>query len=231
MFLTSDSQFRRQYFWSSQILVYILTLISILPQINYQSLAHNIYMTLNNEYVLEIIVQKCISSHNVHLCLTAVLLLVMCIYSYISLNKLIGRLRRNRKTAEPALKSQKSIRLTSKYNGGMLNLFLSLILPLVTSFSLIDYPIVSLTELFTIQLWIFKFFKNSSDFFPNVALVFKNVNLIVGKTCDKEKVYCFAENVRLKDLIGKKVEVRYITAGEYPPQQCICVYVRKARED
>lgn len=123
MFLTSDSQFRRQYFWSSQILVYILTLISILPQINYQSLAHNIYMTLNNGYVLEIIVQKCISSHNVHLCLTAVLLLVMCIYSYISLNKLIGRLRRNRKTAEPALKSQKSIRLTSKYNGGMLNLF------------------------------------------------------------------------------------------------------------
>lgn len=218
MFLTSDSQFHRQYFWSSQMPVFVLILLFIAFQVDYSEIFHP--------------KRNILISPNFHLLIIEVILIGMIIYSIICLYSLINRLHRNRMLAAPANEEQKIITLSSEYNKGMLNFFLSLILPLITSFSIIDYPMISLTELLLIQLLIYFFFNRSSDFYPNIVLpLLGQINLFIGETKNKQKVYCFVEKESLNELIGKKVEVRYLTAGEYPPKQCICGFVKTYNMD
>ena len=163
-----------------------------------------------------------------HILIVIIILIGVWIYSSICLIGLYNRLKRNRGTPAPAKKVQKIVILTQEYNKGMLNFFLSLILPLITSFSLIDYPITSLIELVIIEYLIYDFFKKSSSFFLNITLLLiYNVNLFFGETLNGDRVYCFVLGIPIKEIVGKKVEVRYLTSGEYPPNQNICIYVKK----
>lgn len=227
MFLTSDEQFRRQYFLSSQIPVFVLIIIFMIPQLKWNLLIQKVYsfIFLKKKYnVLTWIV----NNQESHILIVIIILAGVWIYSSLCLIGLYNRLKRNRGTPEPAQKKQKFVTLTREYNKGMLNFFLSLILPLITSFSLIDYPIISLIELIIIECLIYDFFKKSSSFFPNITLlVIHNVNLFLGETLDGDRVYCFVLGKPIKQVVGKKVEVRYLTSGEYPPDQNICVYVKK----
>ncbi|MGI1818563.1 hypothetical protein ACRPK1_00155 [Lactobacillus johnsonii] len=227
MFLTSDEQFRKQYFLSSQIPVFVLIIIFMVPQVKWNSLIQKAYkfIFLKKKYN---VLTWFIDNKESHILIVIIILIGVWIYSSICLIGLYNRLKRNRGTPAPAKKVQKIVILTREYNKGMLNFFLSLILPLITSFSLIDYPITSLIELVIIEYLIYDFFKKSSSFFLNITLLLiYNVNLFFGETLNGDRVYCFVLGIPIKEIVGKKVEVRYLTSGEYPPNQNICIYVKK----
>lgn len=92
-------------------------------------------------------------------------------------------------------------RILPKYNTGYREFFLSFIVPMISTFSIVDNPITTISLVIFFQLISYNFFKNSSDFFPNITLIIfgysvfevkstscKNLKYALGKTKDIDKL-------------------------------------------
>ena len=114
----------------------------------------------------------------------------------------------------------KKVRIYNRYNSGFREFIFSVILPLMSTFSINDYPVATLVMVIVFQIIVYIFFKNSSDLFPNISLVLlkysffyvsenygkSNIQYVIGKTNDIDK------------LINGEKEVEVIKMGEsdYP---------------
>ncbi|MCF1843703.1 hypothetical protein FOF61_06585 [Lactobacillus jensenii] len=93
--------------------------------------------------------------------------------------------------------------LSDNYNIGFREFILSFILPLISTFSIDEYPIATISMIFLFQLLMYIFFISSSDFFPNIPLVLLGFSVFEVKTTN-------SENSKLKYVFGKTKNIAEI---------------------
>lgn len=71
-----------------------------------------------------------------------------------------------------------------KYNVGFREFIMSVIIPVISMFSIVEQPIQTFVIIVIIQLITYYFYANSSDIFPNITLVFLGYTLFYGKKVD-----------------------------------------------
>lgn len=67
-----------------------------------------------------------------------------------------------------------NLKLSYKRNPGFREFFLNMLIPIISTVSIIDSPITSLSIVFMLQVIIFCFYYTSSDVFPNISLLLIN---------------------------------------------------------
>ena len=115
--------------------------------------------------------------------------------------------------------------LKDEYNPGFREFILSVILPMISTFSIDDYPITTLIMICIFQLLIYIFFINSSDFFPNISLVilgysvFTVSSIISSKNTESNLKFVFGKNQDIDKVVRqKKYKFTVVEIGE---PQCL----------
>lgn len=114
----------------------------------------------------------------------------------------------------------KDVEIKDSYNSGFREFIFSVILPLMSTFSINDYPIATLVMVTVFQFIIYFFFINSSDLFPNISLVLLGYSFFyVSNDYGKSSLqYVLGKKVDIDKLIKgyNKVEVIKLGEKQYP---------------
>ena len=110
----------------------------------------------------------------------------------------------------------KKVFLKDEYNPGFREFILSVILPMMSTFSINDNPISTLLMIFIFQLLIYIFFVNSSDFFPNVPLVLLGYSVFVVSPGEKNSKlkFVFGKNKNIDKIIDGNQQFKAVEIGE-----------------
>lgn len=110
----------------------------------------------------------------------------------------------------------KKVFLKDEYNPGFREFILSVILPMMSTFSINDNPISTLLMIFIFQLLIYIFFVNSSDFFPNVPLVLLGYSVFVVSSGEKNSKlkFVFGKNKNIDKIIDGNQQFKAVEIGE-----------------
>lgn len=108
-----------------------------------------------------------------------------------------------------------NVKLSNRFNTGFSSFVLSMVLPLVSSFSLKNNEVYCMVMIALFEFLIFYFYQHSSDFFANVCLKYDVVDGIIlegssiaGYRLQKgDTIHVFVKHKELNKLIGKKCEV------------------------
>lgn len=150
-----------------------------------------------------------------------IILSIFCI-SLLSLVK-VRNLIEKVKDASSTLGTTKVI-IHSKYNSGFREFILSVILPMVSTFSLLDLPIATLSIIIILQVFMYLFYSISSDFLPNIPLALVNGYSIFiakpagGQEKDKKKegpYYILGKTAEIDNLIYTEQEISFISNPDY----------------
>lgn len=95
--------------------------------------------------------------------------------------------------------------LKNEYNQGFREFILSVILPMMSTFSINENPVPTLIMILVFQLLIYIFFVNSSDFFPNIPLVLLGYSVFTVNSDN--------DNSKLKFIFGKTKNIDKIISG------------------
>ncbi|WP_347975349.1 hypothetical protein [Limosilactobacillus fermentum] len=109
------------------------------------------------------------------------------------------------------------ISLKDEYNPGFRDIILSVILPMMSTFSIDDYPLPTLVMVLAFQIFIFIFFLNSSDFFPNLSLfVFGYSFFIVDQanSQDSNLKYVFGKISNIDSIVNNHQQFQVVEIGE-----------------
>lgn len=101
----------------------------------------------------------------------------------------------------------KDVKISSKYNSGFREFIFSVVLPLMSTFSIDEYPIATLIMIITLQIIIYIFFINSSDLFPNISLVLIGYSFFY--VTDN-----YSEYSKLQYVLGKTAYIDKLLKGE-----------------
>lgn len=102
-----------------------------------------------------------------------------------------------------------SIQITERYNQGFRDFIMSVLVPFASTFSIMDQPIATIVILLLIQFLTYKFYVNSSDIYPNIALAIWGYSVFVGYEKGKndsveKKWYVFGKTKAINSLIISK---------------------------
>lgn len=114
----------------------------------------------------------------------------------------------------------KDVEIKNSYNSGFREFIFSVILPLMSTFSLNDYPVATLVMVIVFQIIIYFFFVNSSDLFPNISLVLLGYSFFyVSNDYGQSNLqYILGQRTDINKLIKGQNKVEVIKLGEkqYP---------------
>lgn len=106
------------------------------------------------------------------------ILLILFLFSLFSLKK-IQTIILDNKNAAHTLGIYK-IKVNEKYNQGFRDFIMSVLVPIISSFSITDHAVSTLVILLLVQYVTYKFYVNSSDIFPNVSLAIWGYSIFIG---------------------------------------------------
>ncbi|WP_141266774.1 hypothetical protein [Leuconostoc mesenteroides] len=207
MFRQTTSKFRLQYYLSNLLLSLSLFLSFII--------LNNIDHTIN----LRVFSEKKF----------AFLILLMC--WFISLYSL-KRLKKTLNSTANKFSTNKTIAQASfsrKFNPGFRDFLLSNVLPLTFTFSFNDSPISSCGMFCVLNIFMYFFYKNSSDFLPNLSLMlFGNFSIVPADFKGKE-IYVFVNTTEISDIIGAKSAVMFIEGTQDKTKQVALVVTENGK--
>lgn len=149
---------------------------------------------------------------------------IFCI-SLLSLLK-VRSLIENVKEASSTLGTTKVV-IHAKYNNGFREFILSVILPMVSTFSILDLPIATLSIIIIWQVFMYLFYSISSDFLPNIPLALaKGYSIFIAKPVisqgkdqknkeNKGPYYILGKTSEIDGLIYTKQEISFISNTDY----------------
>ena len=106
------------------------------------------------------------------------------------------------------------VKVTQRYNAGFREFILSFILPMISTFSITDYPCTTIIMIFLFQLAVFFFYMNSSDFFPNISLILFGFSVFQVISKDNSGIkYVFGKTKDIDKLIQSEQEVQVVKIG------------------
>lgn len=117
------------------------------------------------------------------------------------------------------------VTITKQYNTGFREFVLSFILPMMSTFSIVDYPCTTIIMVFLFQIAIFFFYLNSSDFFPNISLILFGFSVfkVTSKDTRNSIKYAFGRTREIDKLIQSKEEVWAVEIGSIKTSNNIAV--------
>lgn len=122
--------------------------------------------------------------------------------------------------------------ISNKFNVGFRDFIMSVLVPLASTFSIQDQPFATFIVLLLIQIITYKFYINSSDVLPNVALSLIGYALFIANDSndtDGEQYYVFVETSQIDKVIES---IQNITPIGNPEQyNNIFVIVRRQNND
>lgn len=199
MFRSSRKGFQIYYFISSLLPIYLFIIIFMLS-IKFKGSKEQItnFYKINSNYKLVF-----------YIFIFLFFVSVCCLFK---VKRIIDETKRYSKTLGAT-----SVLFKNKYNPGFREFILSVILPMMSTFSVDDYPFSTLIMVIFFQLFLFIFFLNSSDFFPNLSLfLFGYSVFIVDKTqkSDSKLEYAFGKTRDIDSITNKKQQFKVIEIGE-----------------
>lgn len=196
MFRTSRKTFQIAYYLSSVLPVYLLLLIFMIS-IKIETLGFSWiyrYKNLNGYKIAFILCTICI------------------IISFVSLVK-VKRIIKNVQDYSNSL-GKLRVKVTQRYNAGFREFILSFILPMISTFSITDYPCTTIIMIFLFQLAVFFFYMNSSDFFPNISLILFGFSVFQVISKDNSGIkYVFGKTKDIDKLIQSGQETQVVKIG------------------
>ena len=134
------------------------------------------------------------------------------IISFVSLVK-VKRIIKNVQDYSNSL-GKLRVKVTQRYNAGFREFILSFILPMISTFSITDYPCTTIIMIFLFQLAVFFFYMNSSDFFPNISLILFGFSVFQVISKDNSGIkYVFGKTKDIDKLIQSEQEVQVVKIG------------------
>lgn len=107
------------------------------------------------------------------------------------------------------------VSILGTYNSGYREFILSFVLPLISTFSVDDYPWATFIMVILFEIIMYIFFINSSDFFPNIALIVLGYSIFNVKSVDNVNIrYAFGKTKDIDSLIKTKSNIEVVTLGE-----------------
>lgn len=219
MLRSSRKGFRLSYYISSLLPVYFLLIIFMFTI--------NIERNDNIFYVFDIIDDH--SHYNFVFC-TFIVFFILSLICLLFVKRAIKSTLAYKKTL-----GTKKVSISNKFNSGFREFIFSVILPLMSTFSINDFPVATLVMVIVFQFIIYVFFENSSDLFPNISLVLlkysffyvsdnygkSNLQYVLGKTSDIDK------------LISGKKEIEVVKMGEsnFPDNVGVLVKFEESKSD
>lgn len=110
-----------------------------------------------------------------------------------------------------------SVLFKNQYNPGFREFILSVILPMMSTFSIDDYPLPTLVMVLAFQIFIFIFFLNSSDFFPNLSLFVFGYSVFIvdqANSQDSNLKYVFGKTSNIDSIVNNHQQFQVVEIGE-----------------
>lgn len=207
MFINSNFLFRYNYFISAILPINVILAISSLfnlPWTRMRWKKFNIYI-IKDKYISILVL----------------ILLCLCILGWVG-RQSIGKNFKNAER-EGGNGNETRVKVSDNYNCGYIGFILSTIFPLVSTFSMKDNAVYSMCIIFLFEIFIFIFYLNSSDFFPNIFLGYSVViGEIIEESSKKENkefkgktVRIFVRKKELKNVLGEEKNVMFTDNGVY----------------
>lgn len=163
-----------------------------------------------------------------------IIFITFCI-SFISL-KIVKKLIEDVKESSKTLHVKKVV-ILSKYNSGFREFILSVILPMVSTFSILELPVATLGVIIILQIFMYLFYSISSDFLPNIPLALGNgYSVFIAKQVkdtrcierkdNKENLLIFGKTKNIDELIYTTQEISFISSPDYNNKN-VGVIIRK----
>ena len=132
-------------------------------------------------------------------------LLFLSIYSLIYVKKALKNVLKNSKS-----RTHKSACITRNYNAGMREFLLSVLVPIMTTISIQDMPITGFVSMLFLQILIYFYYINSSEYFPNLSLQLIKYSVVNAVDNERKRdVYLFAKSDTISSLINGNEDFVY----------------------
>lgn len=191
MLVGSTKKFRISYYLSSFIPSYMFLLIILLVQ-HYETTSNFLPLTLK------------LTSKKVVFILILILFILSCL-SLCYVKVVLKNISNN--------SSSRGIRqgyITRNYNVGMREFLLSVLIPIMTTISVQDSPITGLISMLFLQIILYLFYSNSSEYLPNVSIQLISYSVLIAiDTKDNREVYIFSKTEKVSDLVNGNTEFVY----------------------
>ena len=191
MLVGSTKKFRISYYLSSFIPSYMFSLIILLVQ-HYETTSNFLPLTLK------------LTSKKVVFILILILFILSCL-SLCYVKVVLKNISNN--------SSSRGIRqgyITRNYNVGMREFLLSVLIPIMTTISVQDSPITGLISMLFLQIILYLFYSNSSEYLPNVSIQLISYSVLIAiDTKDNREVYIFSKTEKVSDLVNGNTEFVY----------------------
>lgn len=143
---------------------------------------------------------------------TLLILLISCFYSLYYVHKVIkDRLRYSNSKSSP-----QKFKIENTFNPGFRDFLLSCLLPLMSTFSFDDSPLASIAMFYSMLIIMFFFYKNSSDFFPNLPLSIAGYTLFIAKEevdsqhDEQYSAYVFGKTKNISKTVSSVENIIYL---------------------
>lgn len=198
MLRSSSEKFKLYYYVSSLFPIHISVLVFIFSSKLENNNCENLFKVSSTSSKITILIM--------------LLSILVDLYSLVRVIQLLN----NQKKLTKALGTN-SVRISNEYNGGLRDFLLSFIVPAITTFSADENPLTMIIFILLFQFIVYVFYKNSSDFFPNISLMFMGYSVFKVDTYDLGGIeYVFGKTKNIDDIILKKVDVIMIGDKNYP---------------
>lgn len=197
---SASREFRSSYFISAQLPTYILAIIVLIIK-HIEETGQLFPIDLFNFTSLKL---------TVLILILCILISICCLFG---LNKRIKDVKEFRKSKSGGKNGHK-VELNGEYNEGMRDFLLSVLIPVVTTVSVFDSsPVTGIITCLILQVIMYIFFMNSSEYLPNLSLFLIKYSVIKGKDSEKDKEVILLVNKK-NEVIGTKNEVQIIYFGK-----------------
>ena len=202
MFRSSRRFFKFYYYMSSLLPIYLFIVIFMI------AIKFNIKMISNVKHFLGIL--EMITPYKIVLYIFLALVIISLRCLFIT-RKIITDTKHYSKTFGIT-----NVSLKDEYNPGFREFILSVILPMMSTFSIDDNPIPTLLMISIFQLLIYVFFVNSSDFFPNIPLVLLGYSVFIvdSKTEISRLKFVFGKNKNIDNIVNGDRQLKAVEIGE-----------------
>lgn len=105
------------------------------------------------------------------------------------------------------------------FNPGFRDFLLSCLLPLMSTFSFSDFPLATVTMFCSMLGVMYYFYKNSSDFFPNLPLSVLGYTLFAAVQIDTseaepQEVYVFGDTNKISEFVLSERYISYLEKSD-----------------
>lgn len=143
---------------------------------------------------------------------TLTILLVACLVSLYYVHRVIKR----RVSYSKSQSNPQKFKIENTFNPGFREFLLSCLLPLMSTFSFNDSPLASIAMFYCMLIIMYFFYKNSSDFFPNLPLSIAGYTLFIAKEAidsqhdSQHSAYVFGKTKNISKTVSSLKNIIYL---------------------